>query len=175
MKSVMYLGLNWRGSTSDGDGHLWEVAVYHRGQRLGVTQVTRLDDLGSTVFDYVALATDEPIPPGALADSLLPRDLALTVARIREVIVDFGQLGTPGVNNHVTALDTVELIDELLDADDVRLPTSVEDAAHEIVHQHLCSCPGDGVDIHPCPSSVTVGAIVSNLDAAGLLVHREDA
>jgi hypothetical protein len=170
LKSPMNLALHW-----SEDALCWEVIVRYRGKRLGVTQVRRLEDLGPTVFDYVALASAVPMNPGgALADSLLPHDANLTVARIREVIVDFEQLGTPGANNHVTALDTIELIDELLDADDVRLPTSVEDAAHEVVHQHLCSCPGDGVDIHPCPSSVTVGAIVSNLDAAGLLVHRED-
>lgn len=167
VRSPMNIALHWNEELL-----LWEVTVRFHGRRLGVTQVSKLDDLGSTVFDYVTLVSTEPLnPDAAVTNSLLPHDANLTVARIRDVIVDFGQLGTPGANDQVTALSTIELIDALLDADDVRLPTSIEDAAHEIVHDHLCSCPGDGVDIYPCPSSATVGAIVSTLDAAGLLVH----
>lgn len=172
VRSPMNIALHWNEELL-----LWEVTVRFHGRRLGVTQVSKLDDLGSTVFDYVALASAEPLnPDAAVTRSLLPHDANLTVARIRDVITDFGQLDTPGANDQVTALSTIELIDELLDADDVRLPASVEDYAHEIVHDQLCGCPGadgylgaQGV----CPQVWQVTALVSKLDAAGVLVHRQ--
>lgn len=120
----MRLELTW-----SEDALCWEVTIWRRGKRLGVTQVKRLDDLGQTVLDYLELASDEPMnPTAAITDSLKPK----------------------------------------------QLKASVEDTAQEIVHGFLCACPGDGVDIHPCPQSATVGAIVERLDQGGVLRRGED-
>lgn len=122
VRSPMNIALHWNEELL-----LWEVIVRYRGKRIGVTQVHRLEDLGTIVFDYVSLAGDDPLDPNAaVTDSLLPHDANLTLARIRDAIVDFGQLGTPGANDQVTALDTIELIDNLLDAEPEPPSTSDE-------------------------------------------------
>lgn len=139
LKSPMNLALYWDEAVLS-----WVVIIRYHGKRIGVTQVDRLDDLGTAVFDYVSLASDEPLNPNAaVTNSLLPQDFALVVARIREVIVDFGQLGTPGANNEVTALDTIELIDELFDDPSTRPATGLVDQrqrALDVVHGRLCGC-----------------------------------
>ena len=174
LKSPMNLALHW-----SEEAQCWEVIVRFRGKLLGVTQVVNLNDIAMTVYDYVSIASDVPITPGSeLENSLLVRDFHLIVERVREVITDFGQLGTSDAKNEVTALNTIELIDEVVNDEDVleplRLKASVEDRAQEVIHDWICSCPGGDDATAPCPNSARVARLIEDLDGVGVLRRGED-